>query len=85
MDKEVLEKGSNEKIEEGLTDVERALSSLEYILKQIENGNVPEDEKPQIEKTLPSISQLIKETPLILAEITKDIRSKTDRLESLVL
>ena len=80
-----MEKGSNEKIEEGLTGVERALSSLEYILKQIENGNVPEDEKKQIKKTLPSISQLIKETPLILAEITKDIRSKTDRLESLVL
>ena len=76
---------TNEKIEQELRNVSRAIFSLESIIHEIDIGKMLKVpiEAPEIPSR--SISELIKETPKMLKEIAERIKNLSSRLRGLIL
>ena len=76
---------SSGRIEQGFIDLWMAINSLEDLITEIDNGNMPKVRKEPEIFTLSSISELVKETPKMLKEIAEKIRNQSNRLRSLIL
>ena len=76
---------TNERIEQELRNVSRAIDSLEDVITEIDNGAAPQLSNKDPESLTRSISELIKEMPKILEEIAEGIRNKSSKLKSLIL
>lgn len=76
---------TNERIEQELRNVSRAMDSLEDVITEIDNGAIPQPRNKDPESLTRSISELIKGMPKLLEEIAEGIRNKSSRLRDLVL
>ena len=75
----------NERIEQKLRNVSRAMDSLEDVITEIDNSAMTQLRNKDPESLTRSISELIKEMPKLLEEIAEGIRNKSSRLRDLVL
>ena len=76
---------SSRRIEQGFIDLWMAINSLEDLITEIDNGNMPKVRKEPEIFTLSSISELVKETPKMLKEIAERIRNQSGKLRDLIL
>ena len=87
MDKKecVKNEKTNERIEQELRNVSRAMDSLEDVITEIDNGAMTQLRNKDPESLTRSISELVKEIPKTLGEIADKIGAQADRLRKLLL